>query len=36
MESLGFLIVLIRPATLWPWVRLSLWHKWVLVIFSGG
>jgi hypothetical protein len=26
---------LILPVTLWPWVRLSLWQKWVPAIFLG-
>ena len=36
IELLQFVIVLILPAVLWRWVRLSLWQKWVPWIFHGG
>ena len=36
MESLQFFIDIILLAALWPWVRLSLYQKWVPGIFPGG
>jgi hypothetical protein len=35
MRSLNFLICLVLPAALWPWVWLSLQQKWVPGIFLG-
>jgi hypothetical protein len=36
MVSLDFFIDIFLPAALWSWVWLSLWHKWVPGMFSGG
>jgi hypothetical protein len=36
MRPLDFSVDQTLPTTLWPWVRLSPWQKWVPGIFLGG